>query len=232
MAGNAWIFYIIHISGGVHMGRKEGQKSKLRIADDSKTPSEIYSIILRGVICTLKTIFLSYYVSENIEALMKHINEKKIISAHEYKRLLYEAKDFYPVIICALFINPIKRHTKNFREIEISAEEKKKLFEELNDELGAFFNDWLCDVEVDPLLFYRLAVSYNKTFTMELSIKHHIGSTLTAIEEQVLKQQMIEIISLYTIEQVAIHLGLAGLDYIDYKKALDQAKPGAEQVIV
>lgn len=204
------------------MGRKEGHKSKLRIADDSKTPSEVYSIILRGVICTLKTIFLSYYVSENIEALMKHVNEKKIISASEYKRLLYEAKDFYPVIICALFINPLKKHTKNFKEIEISLESKKMLFGELHEELAGFFSDWLCDIEVDPLLFYRLSVSYSKTFTMELSIKHHLGCSLTAIEEQVLKLQMIDIITLYTIEQVAIHLGLAGLDYIDYSKETEK----------
>jgi cytidylate kinase len=111
------------------VGKNEQRKNKLKIADDSKTPSEIYSIILRGVICTLKTMFQSYYVSENIEALMKYINEKKIISAEEYKRLLYEARDFYPVIICALFLNPIKKHTKNFKVIEISAEAKKLLAE-------------------------------------------------------------------------------------------------------
>lgn len=214
------------------MKRKERPGSRLRIADDSKTPSEIYSIILKGVICTLKTIFLSYYVSENIEALMKYVNEKKIISASEYKRLLYEAKDFYPVIICALFINPIKKHTKNFKEIEISPESKKALFNELHEELVEFFSEWLCDIEADPLLFYRLAVSYNKTFTMELLIKKHLGGTLTAIEEQVLKLQIIDIITLYTIEQVAIHLGLAGLDYIDYKKVELKKDKDSDQKII
>lgn len=214
------------------MKRKERPGSRLRIADDSKTPSEIYSIILKGVICTLKTIFLSYYVSENIEALMKYVNEKKIISASEYKRLLYEAKDFYPVIICALFINPIKKHTKNFKEIEISPESKKALFNELHEELVDFFSEWLCDIEADPLLFYRLAVSYNKTFTMELLIKKHLGGTLTAIEEQVLKLQIIDIITMYTIEQVAIHLGLAGLDYIDYKKVELKKDKDSDQKII
>lgn len=200
------------------MSKSENTKSKLKIADDSKTPSEIYSIILRGVICTLRTIFLNYYVSENIEALMKYVNEKRIISAEEYKRLLYEAKDFYPVIICALFINPLKRHTKNLKNIKIDSESKQELFNEINEELNKFFNDWLCDVEVDPLLFYRLSVSYGKPFSLELSVKKHLACVLTPIEEQVLKLQMIEIISLYAIEQVAIHLGLTGLDYIDYIK--------------
>jgi hypothetical protein len=200
------------------MSKSENTKSKLKIADDSKTPSEIYSIILRGVICTLRTIFLNYYVSENIEALMRYINEKRIISAEEYKRLLYEAKDFYPVIICALFINPLKRHTKNLKNIKIDSQSKQELFNEINDELNKFFNDWLCDVEVDPLLFYRLSVSYGKPFSLELSVKQHLACVLTPIEEQVLKLQMIEIISLYAIEQVAIHLGITGLDYIDYIK--------------
>jgi hypothetical protein len=200
------------------MSKSENTKSKLKIADDSKTPSEIYSIILRGVICTLRTIFLNYYVSENIEALMRYVNEKRIISAEEYKRLLYEAKDFYPVIICALFINPLKRHTKNLKNIKIDSQSKQELFNEINDELNKFFNDWLCDVEVDPLLFYRLSVSYGKPFSLELSVKQHLACVLTPIEEQVLKLQMIEIISLYAIEQVAIHLGITGLDYIDYIK--------------
>jgi hypothetical protein len=200
------------------MSKSENTKSKLKIADDSKTPSEIYSIILRGVICTLRTIFLNYYVSENIEALMRYINEKRIISAEEYKRLLYEAKDFYPVIICALFINPLKRHTKNLKNIKIDSQSKQELFNEINEELNKFFNDWLCDVEVDPLLFYRLSVSYGKPFSLELSVKQHLACVLTPIEEQVLKLQMIEIISLYAIEQVAIHLGITGLDYIDYIK--------------
>jgi hypothetical protein len=200
------------------MSKSENTKSKLKIADDSKTPSEIYSIILRGVICTLRTIFLNYYVSENIEALMRYVNEKRIISAEEYKRLLYEAKDFYPVIICALFINPLKRHTKNLKNIKIDSQSKQELFNEINEELNKFFNDWLCDVEVDPLLFYRLSVSYGKPFSLELSVKQHLACVLTPIEEQVLKLQMIEIISLYAIEQVAIHLGITGLDYIDYIK--------------
>ena len=200
--------------------RKSGNnKGKLKIADDSKTPSEIYSIILRGVICTLKTIFLNYYVSENIEALMKYINEKRIISAEEYKRLLYEAKDFYPVIISALFINPIKKHTKNFKSIRLDGQSKQELFNELFEELSSFFNDWLCDVEADPLLFYRLAISYRKPYSFELAVKQQLASFFTPIEEQILRLQMTEIIAMYAIEQVAIHLGLAGLDYIDYVKA-------------
>ena len=214
------------------MRKSENTKSKLRIADDSKTPSEIYSIILRGVICTLRTIFLSYYVSENIEALMRHVNEKRIISAEEYKRLLYEAKDFYPVIICALFINPLKKHTKNLKNIKIDSQSKQELFNEINEELNKFFNDWLCDVEVDPLLFYRLSISYGKPFSLELSVKQHLACVLTPIEEQVLKLQMIEIISLYAIEQVAIHLGLAGLDYIDYIKTTAVKSGEASQEVM
>ncbi|HYF82391.1 MAG TPA: hypothetical protein VEB00_05105 [Clostridia bacterium] len=214
------------------MSKSENTRSKLKIADDCKTPSEIYSIILRGVICTLRTIFLNYYVSENIEALMKYVNEKRIISAEEYKRLLYEAKDFYPVIICALFINPLKRHTKNLKNIKIDSESKQELFNEINEELNKFFNDWLCDVEVDPLLFYRLSVSYGKPFSLELSVKKHLACVLTPIEEQVLKLQMIEIISLYAIEQVAIHLGLTGLDYIDYiKTTAVKSRETAQEVI-
>ena len=211
------------------MRKSENTKGKLKIADDSKTPSEIYSIILRGVVCTLKTIFLNYYVSENIEALMKYINEKRIVSAEEYKRLLYEAKDFYPVIISALFINPIKKHTKNFKNVRIDSQSKQELFNEIFLELDKFFNDWLCDVEVDPLLFYRLSISYGKPFSIELAIKQQLASFFTPIEEQVLKLQMTEIIALYAIEQVAIHLGLAGLDYIDYIKAPDSR---AEKKIV
>jgi hypothetical protein len=201
------------------MKKSDKAKSRLKIADDSKTPSEIYSIILRGVICALRTIFLNYYVSENIEALMKHINEKRIISSEEYKRLLYEAKDFYPVIICALFINPLKRHTKNLKNVKIDNQEKKELFNEIYEELNKFFNDWLCDVEVDPLLFFRFSISYGKPFSLELSIKRHLACVLTPIEEQILKLQMIDIVSIYTIEQVATHLALAGLDYLDYIKA-------------
>lgn len=200
------------------MRKSENTKAKLKIADDSKTPSEIYSIILRGVICALKTIFLNYYVSENIEALMRYINEKRIISAEEYKRLLYEAKDFYPVIICALFINPLKRHTRNLKSIKIDNQSKEQLFIEIYEELNKFFNDWLCDIDIDPLLFYRLSISYGKHFNIELSIKKQLAVVLTPIEDQVLKLQMIEIIAMYAIEQVAVHLGLAGLDYIDYTK--------------
>ena len=214
------------------MRKSENTKSKLRIADDSKTPSEIYSIILRGVICTLRTIFLNYYVSENIEALMRYVNEKRIISAEEYKRLLYEAKDFYPVIICALFINPLKKHTKNLKNIKIDSQSKQELFNEINEELNKFFNDWLCDVEVDPLLFYRLSVSYGKPFSLELSVKKHLACALTPIEEQVLKLQLIEIVSLYAIEQVAIHLGLAGLDFIDYLKAATIKSGEASQEVI
>ncbi|MDD3705666.1 MAG: hypothetical protein PHC45_06375 [Clostridiaceae bacterium] len=202
-------------------------KGKLRIADDSKTPSEIYSIVLRGVISTLKTLFLNYYVSENIEALMKYINGKKIIGAEEYKKLLYEAKDFYPVIICALFINPLKKHTKNFKNATIDKQSKEALFNEINKELNEFFNDWLCDVEIDSLLFFRLSTAYGKPFSLDLSIKQQLASVLTPIEERILRLQITEIVVLYTIEQVATHLGLAGLDYIDYVKI-----PEKEKVIV
>lgn len=211
------------------MGKSGNTKSNLRIADDSKTPSEIYSIVLRGVISTLKTIFLNYYVSENIEALMRYINQKSIISAQEYKRLLNEAKDFYPVIICALFINPLKKHTRNFKDKIISSKSKSELSNEIYEELNKFFNDWLCDVEIDPLLFYRLSMSYGKPFSFELSIKQHLACALTPIEEQILKLQIIEIVSLYAIEQVATHLGLAGLDYIDYIKVSD--KKGEQETI-
>lgn len=214
------------------MRKSENPKSKLRIADDSKTPSEIYSIILRGVICALRTIFLKYYVSENIEALMRYINDKKIISAEEYKRLLYEAKDFYPVIICALFINPLKRHTKNLKSIKIDSQSKQELFHEIHEELNRFFNDWLCDVEADPLLFYRLSVSYNKPYSLELSVKQYLQCLLTPLEEQILKQQMTDIVSLYTIEQVAVHLGLAGLDYIDCIKAEEHKPEQSKQDII
>lgn len=214
------------------MGKSRKAKSKLKIADDSKTPSEIYSIILRGVICALKTIFINYYVSENIEALMKHINEKRIISAEEYKRLLYEAKDFYPVIICALFINPLKRHTKSLKSTKIDIQEKRELFNEVYEELNKFFNDWLCDVEADPLLFYRLSVAYGKPFSLELAIKQQLSCFLTPIEEQTLRLQMTDIISLYAIEQVATHLALAGLDYIDYVKVTENNNKKTEQEII
>ena len=200
------------------MRKSADGKGNLKIADDSKTPSEIYSIVLRGVISTLRTIFLNYYVSENIEALMRYINEKKIISSAEYKRLLYEAKDFYPVIVCALFINPLKKHTKNFKSVIIDNQSKKALFNEINEELNKFFNDWLCDVEIDPLLFFRLSAAYGKPFSLDLAIKQQLAAVLTPIEERILKLQITEIVALYTIEQVATHLGLAGLDYIDYVK--------------
>lgn len=195
---------------------------KLKIADDSKTPSEIYSIVLRGIICTLKTIFLNYYVSENIEALMRYINQKSIISAEEYKRLLYEAKDFYPVIISALFINPLKKYTKNFKLAILDINSKQALFNEINEELNSFFCDWLCDVEIDSLLFLRLSVAYGKPFSLDLSIKKQLAVLLTPIEEQLLKLQITDIVSLYAIEQVATHLGIAGLDYIDYIKVTEK----------
>ncbi|MGE5677847.1 MAG: hypothetical protein ACM3ZR_07295 [Pseudomonadota bacterium] len=201
------------------MQKSGNSGGKFKIADDIKTPSEVYSIILQGVVCALKTIFLNYYVSENIEALMKYINDKRIISAGEYKRLLYEAKDFYPVIISALFINPLKKHTKSFKCIKTDSLAKQELFNEIFEELYVFFNDWLCSVEIDPLLFYRLAISYGKPFSMELAVKQQLAGLFTPIEEQLLKLQMTEIISMYIIDQVAIHLGLAGLDYIDYMMA-------------
>ncbi|HOE57689.1 MAG TPA: hypothetical protein PLL98_03230 [Bacillota bacterium] len=214
------------------MRRSGNPKGKLKIAEDSKTPSEIYSIILHGVICTLRTIFLNYYVSGNIEALMRYINGKRIISAEEYKRLLYEAKDFYPVIISALFINPLKKHTKNFKSTIIESQSKQELFNEIYDELNKFFNDWLCDIEIDPLLFFRLSIAYGKPFCLELSIKQQLSSLLTPIEEQFLKLQMTDIITLYTMEQVATHLGIAGLDYIDYVKTPEKKSEKSDQEIV
>jgi hypothetical protein len=42
--------------------------------------------------------------------------------------------------------------------------------------------------------------------------------SLTEIEIRVLKLQIIEITTVYLIEQVAVQLGMAGLDYIDYYK--------------
>lgn len=214
------------------MRKSEHGKGKLKIADGNKTPSEIYSIVLRGVISTLRTVFRNYYVSENIEALMRYINEKRIISAEEYKRLLHEARDFYPVIICALFINPLKKHTKNFKNAIIDNMSKQALFNEINEELNKFFNDWLCDVEIDPLLFFRLSTAYGKPFSLNLSIKQQLSAVLTPIEERVLKLQITEIVALYTIEQVATHLGLAGLDYIDYVKITEKKDNKADQEII
>ncbi len=214
------------------MRKSKGSGGKLKIAEDSKTPSEIYSIVLHGVICTLRTIFLNYYVSENIEALMRYINEKRLISAEEYKRLLHEAKDFYPVIISALFINPLKKHTKNFKAIMIESQSKQLLFNEIYEELNKFFNDWLCDIEIDPLLFFRLSVAYGKPFSLELSIKQQLLSVLTPIEEQFLRLQLAEIISLYAIEQVATHLAIAGLDYIDYIKTPQKKTEKSDQKII
>ncbi|MGI6585903.1 MAG: hypothetical protein ACOX3L_08225 [Lutisporaceae bacterium] len=214
------------------MRKSEYGKGKLKIADENKTPSEIYSIVLRGVISTLRTVFRNYYVSENIEALMRYINEKRIISAEEYKRLLHEAKDFYPVIICALFINPLKKYTKNFKNAIIDNLSKQALFNEINEELNKFFNDWLCDVEIDPLLFFRLSTAYGKPFSLNLSIKQQLSAVLTPIEERVLKLQITEIVALYTIEQVATHLGLAGLDYIDYIKITEKKDNKAGKKII
>ncbi|NLK34448.1 MAG: hypothetical protein GX301_03220 [Gracilibacteraceae bacterium] len=214
------------------MRKSEYGKGKLKIADENKTPSEIYSIVLRGVISTLRTVFRNYYVSENIEALMRYINEKRIISAEEYKRLLHEAKDFYPVIICALFINPLKKYTKNFKNAIIDNLSKQALFNEINEELNKFFNDWLCDVEIDPLLFFRLSTAYGKPLSLNLSIKQQLSAVLTPIEERVLKLQITEIVALYTIEQVATHLGLAGLDYIDYIKITEKKDNKAGKKII
>ncbi|MDF2892210.1 MAG: hypothetical protein K0R80_2577 [Clostridia bacterium] len=194
------------------------QKSSLRLARDEKTPYEIYSIILKGVVCTLNSIFLKHYVTDNIEALMKYINNKKIISAETYKNLLAEAKDFYAVILCALFIDPIKEATKGFKQTELDKEKKNQLFLKLYNELFEFFVDWLCHIELDPLLFCRLAEAYGKEFNMQLYISHSNLYSLTEIEIRVLKLQIIEITTVYLIEQVAVQLGLAGLDYIDYYK--------------
>jgi hypothetical protein len=204
------------------------QKSSLRLARDEKTPYEIYSIILKGVVCTLNSIFLKHYVADNIEALMKYINNKKIISAETYKNLLAEAKDFYAVILCALFINPIREFTKDFKQTEIDKEKKNQLFLKLYNELFEFFVDWLCHIELDPLLFCRLAEAYGKQFNMQLYISQTSLHTLTEIELRVLKLQIIEITTVYLIEQVAVQLGLAGLDYIDYYKNVYIVK---EQVI-
>lgn len=200
---------------------KKSIKTKLKLVQDKKTTAEINSIILKGIVCSLNTLFKDYYVSENIESLMKYINDKAILSTDEYKRLLCEAKDFYPVIICALFVYPLKSFTKMFKEKELKQEDKKLLFEELNKNLIDFFIDWLCVVDIDPLLFYRLASSYNKKFNLQLYINKQINHNLTPLEEQMLKIQIIEIISLYLVEQVAIQLGLAGLDYIDYYSNID-----------
>ncbi|HNU80153.1 MAG TPA: hypothetical protein PKG58_05350, partial [Bacillota bacterium] len=71
---------------------------------------------------------------------------------------------------------------------------------------------------IDPLLFFRLSKAYGKPFSLDLSIKQQLAAVLTPIEERILKLQITEIVALYTIEQVATHLGLAGLDYIDYVK--------------
>ncbi|MDF2591592.1 MAG: hypothetical protein K0S75_1058 [Clostridia bacterium] len=194
------------------------QKSSLKLARDEKTPYEIYSIILKGVICTLNSIFLKHYVEDNIEALMKYVNGKKIISAEVYKNLLAEAKDFYAVIICALLINPIKEFTKGFKLIELDKDRKNELFLKLYNELFEFFADWLCHIELDPLLFCRLAEAYGKQFNMQLYISQINIHSLTEIEIRVLKLQIIEITTVYLIEQVAVQLGMAGLDYIDYYK--------------
>lgn len=197
------------------------QKTSLKLAGDEKTPLEIYSIILKGVVCTLESLFLKYYVTDNIEALMKYVNNKKIISADTYKKLLSEAKDFYAVIICAIFINPIKEYTKNFKQTEISRGKKNELFLKLQEELFEFFADWLCHIELDPLLFCRLAEAYDKQFNMQLYIAQQNCRSMTELENRVIKLQIIEVTTIYLIEQVAVQLGLAGLDYIDYYKNID-----------
>lgn len=200
------------------------QKTSLKLAGEEKTPFEIYSIILKGVVCTLDSIFLKHYVTDNIEALLKYINSRKIISADTYKKLLSEAKDFYAVILCAIFINPIKEYTKDFKVTEISKEKKNELFLRLEKELFEFFADWLCHIELDPLLFCRLAEAYGKDFNMQLYISQQNSHSLTELENQVIKLQIIETATVYLIEQVAVQLGLAGLDYIDYYKNISIKK--------
>jgi len=198
------------------MAKKEKDNRSLRIASDEMSSSEIHSIILRGVLYTFKSIFISYYVSENIEAMMNYINEKKIINPKEYKRLLAEAKDFYPVIICALLIPPIKAMTKNYKLKSLEVSKKEQLFDELYKILMDFFSLWLCNVELDPLLYYRIGLSYNKKFDINLYIKKQNSYYLTEIENRILNSQILDILCIYLIEEVAIQLGLAGLDYIDY----------------
>lgn len=211
--------------GGIHMNKNTTkQKTSLKLARDEKTPFEIYSIILKGVVCTLDSIFLKHYVTDNIEALMKYINNRNIISAETYKKLLSEAKDFYAVILCAVLINPIKEYTKDFKQTEIKKEKKNELFLLLQKELFEFFADWLCHIELDPLLFCRLSEAYGKQFNMQLYISSINSHNLTAIESQVIKLQIIEITTVYLIEQVAVQLGLAGLDYIDYYKNISIIK--------
>lgn len=210
--------------------RSQKQKLSLRLANDEKTPYEIYSIILKGIVCTLNSIFIKHYVAENIEALMKYINNKKIISAETYKNLLAEAKDFYAVILCALFINPIKEYTKDFKIKELDKEKKNELFMKLYNEIFEFFADWLCHIELDPLLFSRLAEAYGKQFNMQLYISEIAAHNLTEIEIRVLKLQIIEITTIYLIEQAAVHLGLAGLDYIDYYKNIAMDKKQIERI--
>ncbi len=198
------------------MKKSKNPRNGLRIAREEKTSSEIYSIILKGIISAMESIFKDYYVSENIEALMSYINSRQIIKSQEYKRLLSEAKDFYPVIICAVFINPMRKHTKDFTLKELSSDKKAALFEELNKELFDFFADWLCVIDFEPLLLHRLAAAYRKQFNLQLCISKILRQKLTELEEQVLKLQIIEVFSIYLIEQVAVHLGVAGLDYLDY----------------
>lgn len=204
----------------MHVAKKLKGERNLKIASDEMSSSEIHSIILRGILCTLKSIFTSYYVSENIEALMNYINEKDVIDAKEYKRLLAEAKDFYPVILCALFIAPIKSMTKNYKMKSLDLDKKDELFKELYKVLMDFFADWLCNVELDPLLYYRIGLSYNKKFNIELYFKRQNSYYLTEIEKRILNAQILEILCIYLIEEVAVQLGLAGLDYIDYYKSI------------
>ncbi len=59
---------------------------------------------------------------------------------------------------------------------------------------------------------------------MQLYISSINSHNLTAIESQVIKLQIIEITTVYLIEQVAVQLGLAGLDYIDYYKNISIIK--------
>jgi hypothetical protein len=67
---------------------------------------------------------------------------------------------------------------------------------------------------------------------MQLYITQIAAHNLTEIEVRVLKLQIIEITTVYLIEQVAVHLGLAGLDYIDYYKNIRMDKEHIEPVCI
>ena len=205
------------------MKRKKGNANKLTVARELISSAEVYSIILRGVTSAMGCLFKYHCFSDNIEALMKFINSKKIISTEEYKGLLTQARDFYPVVICAQAIEIIKAETVNFKEKDLSEDRKKVLYFRLQDALIDFFTDWLCQYELDPLLFYRLALSYEREFSIGLYIKSQT-TALSEIEHNVLRAQVIDILVLYIIEEIAIHLGMAGMDYIDCYKVLPERK--------